>query len=76
LADKVSSHLFVTKMGLDLLTLAVMAHGGLDRWEQFTSVKASISVGGALSTVKQSAYYQSIAHWGCDCSALTSMQPS
>jgi hypothetical protein len=36
----------------DLLTLAVKAHGGLDRWNQFTSVKASVSVGGALWHVK------------------------
>jgi len=26
----------------DLLTLAVTAHGGLDRWRRFTFVKASV----------------------------------
>jgi hypothetical protein len=36
----------------DLLTFAVKAHGGLDRWNQFTSVKANVSVGGALWHVK------------------------
>jgi hypothetical protein len=36
----------------DLLTLAVKAHGGLDRWNQFTSVRASVSVGGELWHVK------------------------
>jgi len=36
----------------DLLTLAVTAHGGLDRWRRFTFVKASVSVSGVLWEVK------------------------
>jgi hypothetical protein len=32
----------------DLLELAVEAHGGLKRWSQFTTVKASLSITGKL----------------------------
>jgi hypothetical protein len=35
-----------------LLELAVAAHGGRDRWQQITQLKAHISVGGALWHVK------------------------
>ena len=36
----------------DLLTLAVTAHGGLDRWRRFSSVQANASVAGVLWHVK------------------------
>jgi hypothetical protein len=32
----------------DLLTEAVEARGGLDRWKQFRVLEASLSVGGAI----------------------------
>jgi hypothetical protein len=36
----------------DLLNLAVEAHGGLKRWSQLTTVKASLSITGKLSQLK------------------------
>ncbi|AYL94336.1 hypothetical protein [Mucilaginibacter celer] len=36
----------------DLLTLAVAAHGGLDRWKKFKSVKVHASITGAIWHVK------------------------
>lgn len=37
----------------DLLALAVEAHGGLLRWNEFKTLKAELSVGGAIWHVKQ-----------------------
>jgi hypothetical protein len=37
----------------DLLTEAVEAHGGLDRWKQFGVLEASLSVGGAIWDFKR-----------------------
>ena len=37
----------------DLLTLAVDAHGGLNRWSAFTKVRAEVSIGGAIWQIKQ-----------------------
>jgi hypothetical protein len=39
-------------MSADLLAKAVAAHGGLDRWNQYASVRAAVSVGGALWAAK------------------------
>jgi len=39
----------------DLLKYAVEAHGGLDRWNSFTTMKAELSVGGAIWSFKQQA---------------------
>jgi hypothetical protein len=39
----------------DLLTLAVEAHGGLHRWNEFKTLKAELSVDGAIWHVKQQA---------------------
>jgi hypothetical protein len=36
----------------DLLNLAVEAHGGLKRWSQLTTVKASVSITGKLWQLK------------------------
>jgi hypothetical protein len=36
----------------DLLELAVEAHGGLKRWSQLTTVKASLSITGMLWQLK------------------------
>jgi len=36
----------------ELLNLAIKAHGGLERWNQFKQMKLHISVGGYLWTVK------------------------
>ena len=36
----------------DLLELAVEAHGGLKRWSQLTTVKASLSITGTLWQLK------------------------
>ena len=36
----------------DLLNLAVEAHGGLKRWSQLTTVKASLSITGKLWQLK------------------------
>jgi hypothetical protein len=36
----------------DLLELAVEAHGGLKRWSQLTTVKASLSITGNLRQLK------------------------
>ena len=35
-------------MSTDLLAMAVAAHGGLDRWNRYASVRAAASIGGAL----------------------------
>lgn len=37
----------------DLLAFAVDAHGGLDRWNAFTSLRAELTVGGAIWDIKQ-----------------------
>jgi hypothetical protein len=37
----------------DLLTLALEAHGGLHRWNDFTTLKAELSVDGAIWHIKQ-----------------------
>jgi hypothetical protein len=37
----------------DLLSLALDAHGGLDRWNAFNSLKAEVSIGGAIWDIKQ-----------------------
>ena len=39
-------------MSADLLAKAVAAHGGLDLWNRYASVRAAVSVGGALSAAK------------------------
>jgi hypothetical protein len=36
-----------------LLERAVDAHGGLDRWNQFTALEAKLSIGGAIWSSKQ-----------------------
>ena len=36
----------------DLLDLAIAAHGGLERWNTFRTVKLELSVGGALWDLK------------------------
>ena len=37
----------------NLLKIATDAHGGLNAWNQFESVRASVSIGGALWDQKQ-----------------------
>lgn len=37
----------------ELLTLAVKAHGGLDRWNAFKTLRAELSVDGAIWRIKQ-----------------------
>jgi len=37
----------------DLLAFAVDAHGGLDRWNAFTKLRAEVSIDGAIWHVKQ-----------------------
>lgn len=37
----------------DLLELAVDSHGGLDRWNTFTKLRAEVSIDGAIWHVKQ-----------------------
>jgi hypothetical protein len=37
----------------DLLAFAVRAHGGLDRWNDFTSLDAQVSIDGAIWDLKQ-----------------------
>src|ERR1700733_10233355 len=37
----------------DLLDMAVHAHGGLQRWNEFTTLKAELSVDGAIWHAKQ-----------------------
>src|SRR5476649_1881270 len=37
----------------DLLEFAIDAHGGLDRWNSFTRLRAEVSIGGAIWEVKQ-----------------------
>ena len=37
----------------DLLAFAVQAHGGLDRWNTFKTLRAELSVGGAIWQIKQ-----------------------
>jgi hypothetical protein len=39
-------------MSADLLATAIAAHGGLDRWSVYGSVRANASVGGALWALK------------------------
>jgi hypothetical protein len=38
---------------IDLLSIALEAHGGLRRWNEFTTLTADLSVGGAIWDVKQ-----------------------
>ncbi|GGK21049.1 hypothetical protein GCM10011583_61220 [Streptomyces camponoticapitis] len=38
---------------MDLVDVAVAAHGGLDRWKTYTSVSAHLKVGGVLWSLKQ-----------------------
>ena len=40
-------------MNDDLLTFAIEAHGGLDRWNAFTTLQAEVSIGGAIWDFKQ-----------------------
>jgi hypothetical protein len=40
-------------MNDDLLTFALEAHGGLDRWNAFTTLQAEVSIGGAIWDFKQ-----------------------
>ena len=37
----------------DLLELVVDAHGGLDRWDTFSKLRAEVSIAGAIWQVKQ-----------------------
>jgi hypothetical protein len=37
----------------DLLAFAIDAHGGLERWNEFTKLSAEVSIGGAIWDVKQ-----------------------
>src|ERR1700721_4848081 len=37
----------------DLLEMAIEAHGGLDRWNEFNTLRAELSIGGAIWEVKQ-----------------------
>jgi hypothetical protein len=39
----------------DLLSLAIEAHGGLERWNEFKTLKAELSVDGAIWHLKQQA---------------------
>jgi hypothetical protein len=39
-------------MSADLLATAIAAHGGLDRWNEYASVRANASVGGVLWALK------------------------
>ena len=40
-------------MNADLLETVVAAHGGLDRWNQYSSVRAAVSIGGALWAARE-----------------------
>jgi len=42
-------------MSTDLLAKAVAAHGGLDRWTRYESVRAAASIGGALWAIRLAA---------------------
>jgi hypothetical protein len=37
----------------DLLAFAIEAHGGLDRWNAFTNLRAEVSIGGAIWDLKR-----------------------
>lgn len=37
----------------DLLAFAVDAHGGLDRWNEFTTLRAELTIDGAIWSIKQ-----------------------
>ncbi len=37
----------------DLLATAIEAHGGIDRWNEFSTLRAELSIGGAIWEVKQ-----------------------
>src|ERR1700722_17019012 len=37
----------------DLLEMAVEAHGGIKRWNEFNTLRAELSIGGAIWEVKQ-----------------------
>ena len=39
----------------DLLALAVEAHGGLKRWDEFKTLRTELSVDGAIWHIKQQA---------------------
>ena len=38
---------------IDLLKMAVEAHGGIERWNEFNTLRAELSIGGAIWEVKQ-----------------------
>ena len=38
---------------IDLLKTAVEAHGGIERWNEFNTLRAELSIGGAIWEVKQ-----------------------
>lgn len=51
----------------ELLSLAIKAHGGLDRWSAVTSVQAATSITGAIWYLKEHAVYlrpQRLQHRG------------
>ena len=37
----------------DLLGFAIQAHGGMQRWDEFTTLRAELSVDGAIWRIKQ-----------------------
>jgi hypothetical protein len=37
----------------DLLEMAVEAHGGIERWNEFNTLRAELSIGGAIWDIKQ-----------------------
>jgi hypothetical protein len=37
----------------DLLAMALEAHGGIERWNEFKSLRAELSIGGAIWQIKQ-----------------------
>ena len=37
----------------DLLATAIEAHGGIDCWNEFSTLRAELSIGGAIWQVKQ-----------------------
>jgi len=37
----------------DLLAMAIRAHGGIDRWNEFSTLRAELSIGGAIWDVKR-----------------------
>ena len=37
----------------DLLAMALEAHGGIERWNEFKTLRAELSIGGAIWQIKQ-----------------------